>query len=75
MTLLRAIEFSFNCSTYLDALNGNSAGLLTYYYFGFPAQILDYHGGLNISFNPIGYLLNFYVFYWLFRLLNWVIKT
>lgn len=58
----------------LIPINGNPSGPLTYYYFGFPVQILDYHGGLNISFNPIGYLFNFYVFYWLFRFLVWVIK-
>lgn len=71
---LYTISLSLTVLLTLIPINGNPAGTLTYYYFGFPSMILEYHGGWDILFNPIGYLFNFFVFYWLLRLFVWVLK-
>lgn len=39
------------------------------YYFGFPADILVYHGGLQFSLVSFGLLFNFFFFYWMFKLI------
>lgn len=42
------------------------------YYFGYPADILAYHGDMLVSFVSFGLLFNFFFFYWLFKLISWV---
>ena len=39
------------------------------YYFGFPADILVYHGGTLLSFVSFGFVFNFFFFYWIFKLI------
>ncbi|OCA83434.1 hypothetical protein [Bacillus sp. FJAT-27986] len=39
------------------------------YYFGFPADILVYHGGMLFSLVSFGFLFNFFFFYWVFKLI------
>ena len=39
------------------------------YYFGFPADILAYHGGWQFSLVSFGLLFNFFFFYWMFKLI------
>ena len=39
------------------------------YYFGFPADILVYHGGMLFSVISFGLLFNFFFFYWMFKLI------
>ena len=46
----------------------------TYRYFGFPAQWFGYFGGGQFSFEILGLLFNLVVFYFLFSLLNKVLK-
>ncbi|MEK3889852.1 hypothetical protein [Bacillus sp. FSL K6-3431] len=41
-----------------------------YRHFGFPAQWLGYYGGGQFSFELLGLLLNFFVFYFVLVLLN-----
>ena len=45
-----------------------------HYHFGYPAEWLGYYGGLQFSFNVFGVLFNFFVFYFLFSLLNKILK-
>lgn len=45
-----------------------------YRFFGFPAQWLGYYGGRQFSFEVLGLLLNFLVFYFLFLILSKIIK-
>ena len=45
-----------------------------YRLFGFPAEWLGYYGGWFFSFNILGLLFNFYFFYFLFTLLNKMLK-
>ena len=39
------------------------------YYFGFPADVLVYHGGMLFSFGSFGFLFNFFFIYWMYKLL------
>ena len=46
----------------------------TYRYFGFPAQWFGYYRGGQFSFEVLGLLFNLVVFYFLFYLLNKILK-
>ena len=37
------------------------------YYFGFPADVLVYHGGILFSVVSFGFFFNFFFFYWMFK--------
>ena len=39
------------------------------YYFGFPADMVVYHGGLLFSSVSFGFLFNFFFFYWMYKLI------
>ena len=49
------------------------------YYFGFPAEGFIYHGGWNLTFSSLGFIFNFFFFYWLYKLVqklwNWINKV
>ena len=45
-----------------------------FHHFGFPAEWLGYYGGGQFSFNVLGVLFNVFVFYFLFSLLNKILK-
>lgn len=38
-------------------------------YFGIPAENFIYYGGWEISFNPLGFFVNFILFYFVLKLL------
>ncbi|MGF9967113.1 hypothetical protein [Bacillus rhizoplanae] len=40
----------------------------TFLYFGIPAENFFYPGGWVLRFNPLGFVFNFFVFYWFFKL-------
>ncbi len=42
---------------------------LGYYSFGFPADVLVYHGEMLYSVISFGLLANFFFFYWMFKLI------
>lgn len=39
------------------------------YYFGFPADVLIYHGDMRFSVVSFGFLFNYFFFYWMFKLI------
>lgn len=41
-------------------------------HFGVPAETIEYHGGWIFSFNLLDFLFNFFVFYWVLRLIKQV---
>ncbi|RAS90856.1 hypothetical protein A3863_07695 (plasmid) [Priestia endophytica] len=45
------------------------------YYFGFPTQWLGYHEGGQFSFQVFNLLFNFFVFYFLFRIVMKILKS
>ncbi|MFQ6391609.1 hypothetical protein ACLNAR_28055 [Priestia aryabhattai] len=45
-----------------------------YHYFGFPAQWLGYYRGPRLTFNILGALFNIVFFYFVFFVLNKILK-
>ena len=40
------------------------------YYFGYPADVFVYHGGMTFSIGSFGLLFNFFLIYWLYKVLS-----
>ena len=40
------------------------------YYFGYPADVFVYHGGMTFSIGSFGLLFNFFLIYWMYKLLS-----
>ncbi|CAG9613520.1 hypothetical protein BACCIP111899_02735 [Bacillus rhizoplanae] len=64
LSLIFAIVFAFIPTTGPD--NGSGGSFL---YFGIPAQNFSYFGKGMLGFNPLGFVFNFFVFYWFFKLI------
>lgn len=63
LSLILTVIFAFiPTSGYLVDSNG-------YQSFGFPAESFVYRGGWVFTFSSFGLLLNFFLFYWFFKLL------
>ncbi|WP_416825334.1 hypothetical protein [Ectobacillus polymachus] len=64
ISLIFAIVFVFIPTTGLN--NGNNGEFL---YLGIPAENFFYAGGWMLRFNPLGFIFNFFVFYWFFKII------
>jgi hypothetical protein len=62
ISLIFAIIFAF-----IPTIGINNGRFL---HFGIPAENFAYRGGWIFSFNPLGFLFNFFVFYWLLKLIK-----
>jgi len=63
LSLILTVIFAFiSTSGYQVDSNG-------YQSFGFPAESFVYRGGWVFTFSSFGLLLNFFLFYWFFKLL------
>ena len=40
------------------------------YYFGYPVDVIVYHGGMMFSLGSFGLLFNFFFIYWFYKLLS-----
>ena len=40
------------------------------YYFGYPADVIVYHGKMTFSLGSFGLLFNFFLIYWIYKLLS-----
>ncbi|AIE81188.1 group-specific protein [Bacillus cereus] len=60
-----SLIFAIICS-FISTTGENKGDFL---YFGVPAETFVYYGGWEISFHPLGFFLNFILFYWVLKLL------
>ncbi|WP_242301496.1 hypothetical protein [Bacillus cereus group sp. BfR-BA-01361] len=60
-----SLIFAIVCS-FISTAGENKGDFL---YFGVPAETFVYYGGWEFSFHPLGFFLNFILFYWILKLL------
>ncbi|MED3381907.1 hypothetical protein P4446_22430 [Bacillus tropicus] len=60
-----SLIFAIICS-FIPTTGANKSDFL---YFGVPAETFVYYGGWEFLFHPLGFFLNFILFYWILKLL------
>ncbi|TXS01925.1 hypothetical protein DN390_03835 [Bacillus sp. SH7-1] len=60
-----SLIFVIICS-FIPTIGENKSDFL---YFGIPAETFVSYGGWEFSFHPLGFFLNFILFYWILKLL------
>ncbi|PGZ97394.1 hypothetical protein COE51_13930 [Bacillus pseudomycoides] len=61
LSLFFAIVFAF-----IPTIGQND---VDFFHFGIPAENFIYYGRWDFWFNPLGFFFNFFLFYWVFKLI------